>query len=126
MSIRKHIFTVRWERVGTKAYPTFERYTCCDWPDDVLPNDAIVPTAALLDLTKIEMERKLTSLLPQDCQEALAMLQGMFARCRYSTETKGPFILDDPDHVIDEDTLLMWVAHTTEKELNKLHARNRR
>lgn len=124
--IRKHIFNVRWEREGTRAYPTFERYTCCDWPEDTIPNDAVAPTAALLDLSIEEMEKKAIALLPQDCQEALSLLRGMHVRCRFSPETKGPYILDDPDQSVDEETLLAWVANASDHELEALHHRHRR
>lgn len=124
--IRKHIFNVRWEREGTRAYPTFERYTCCDWPEDTIPNDAVAPTAALLDLSIEEMEKKAMDLLPQDCREALSLLHGMRIRCRFSPETLGPYVIDDPEALWDEETLLSWVAHATDRELESHNVRGRR
>ncbi len=125
-SIRKHLFTLRWEREGRRAYPVFERYACCDWPIDVIPNDAVAPTAALLDLSVKQMEEKAVALLPQDCREALSLLRGMALRCRFSPETQGPYVLDDPDQTVDEASLLTWVEHASDIELDALHTRHRK
>lgn len=121
--IRKHIFTVRWERRGWEAVPTFERYTFCDWPEDMPDNDAL---PAIGVLTGRDPHEYMTSLLPQDCKEALSVLAGMEVRCRYSNDTKGPYIIDDPESLFDEDLLLMVVAHASDKELDGYHMRRRK
>lgn len=124
--IRKHIFTVRWEREGTRAFPEFERYVYCDWPETLPPNDTLPPTAVLLDLSKQEMEQKLADELPEDCRHALAILRGMQLRCRFSPETQGPYVLDDPHQLWDEELLLSWIGNATDRELDALHSKYRR
>ena len=110
--MKKHLFTIRWEREGTTAFPVFEFYRAFDWPDTVLPNVAIDCAARIMDTTREKILQKQIASLPPDAAEVMRMLQGLYLRCRFSPETEGPYMVLDPDDSLTEELLLTWVTHS--------------
>jgi len=113
--MRKHLFTIRWERKGREAFPVFEFLFSFDWPDSIPPNEAIAAAARILGTTQQKMIDKQVAGLPANAAEAMRMLPGLHLRARYSPETMGPYIIPDPDKLLSEELLLTWVAHNEEK-----------
>ena len=117
--MKKHLFTVRWERDGTRAYATFERLFSFNWPD-TLPDNEHVPVmlkarAKVLGMSELEATENMFKSLPDECQQALEMLQGMRLRSRFSPETQGPYLIDDPEEVLTPERLLTFVTFSEDR-----------
>lgn len=115
--MKKHLFTIRWEREGRVAYPTFEAYLAFDWPDNIPPDVALNAAAKIRGISKQSVMERVIKTLPPECNEAMQALRVMHLRSRYSPETEGPFLVTDPEGTLTEEQLLMWVEHSKPAEL---------
>lgn len=113
--MKKHLFTIRWEREGRRAYPTFEHYSAFDWPDTVPPNVSIKAAAKVRGVTEETLMRQAIAQLPPDAHDAMRLVAGLSLRCRYSPETQGPYLIPDPDNTLTEEALLTWVEYNEGK-----------
>ena len=115
--MKKHLFTVRWEREQTRAWPTFEAYLAFDWPDSIMPDIAIKAAAKVRGVPEVTITKQVMTNLPVECKEAMTALRMMHRRARYSPETEGPYMVADPEGTLTEEQLLLWIEHSKPAEL---------
>jgi hypothetical protein len=113
--MRKHLFTIRWMRKGTTAFPALEFHRVFDWPDTIPPNDAIKCAARIIGTTPEKIMEKHAAGLPPDAEEVMRLLPGLHLRCRFSPETEGPYLVPDSDNLLSEELLLTWVTYNEDK-----------
>lgn len=122
--MRKHLFTLRWQREGRTVKPEFEAFISFEWPDDMMPNEDLDAAEVMLSGSRDRLVGQLAKTLPNDCKEAIKALRWMDIRARYSPETEGPYLIEDPGKSFDEASILKWISECDDDELRNYHTNN--
>lgn len=87
----------------------------------MMPNEDLEAAEVMQSGSRDQLVKQLTKDLPPDCIEACKALKWMDIRARYSPETEGPYLIEDPGKQHTEQSILQWIAECDDEELRNYH-----